>query len=239
MSGRKAGARRWLSRALLILIITLIFGGLVSAVVALPPGAAGLSEDVNAELAVTGVRNPVTATLLNFRSYDTLLEIAVLLLTVTAIRALRRGDLPAMKPSGEILTFLGHILVPVMIVIAGYLLWSGVDAPGGAFQAGAILAAAGVLLILAGRQMPLRDEGLPIRLGLAVGLAVFVAVGITGTLLADAFFDYPQQNASIIVLFLEVGASVSVALALLDMFLSVLRSGDAGRTTPMTKRQEQ
>lgn len=238
MSGGKAWALRRLSHAALVLIITLIFAGLVLAVVALPPGAAGLSEEVNAELARTGVRNPVTATLLNFRSYDTLLEIAVLLLAVTAIRALRPGDLSAMRPGGEILAFLSHILAPVMILIAGYLLWSGPDAPGGAFQAGAILAAAGVLLILAGRQMPLRDEGLPIRLGLAIGLAVFVAVGITGMLLVGAFLDYPQHNAANIVLILEVGASVSIALALLDMFLSVLCSGNAGSTTPVAKREE-
>jgi multisubunit Na+/H+ antiporter MnhB subunit len=238
MSGGKTWALQRLSHAVLVLIIALIFAGLVLAVVALPPVAAGLSQEVNAELARTGTSNPVTATLLSFRSYDTLLEIGVLLLAVTAIRALRHGDLSAMSPGGEILAFLGHILPSVMILIAGYLLWSGADAPGGAFQAGAILAAAGVLLILAGRQMPLRENGVPIRLGLAIGLALFVAVGIAGMLFADGFLGYPTQDAAAIVLLLEIGASVSIALALLDMFLSVLCSGNTGSTTPVTKRQE-
>lgn len=238
MSASNARALRRLSHTALVLLIALIFVGLVLAVVALPPVAAGLSEEVNTKLALTGIRNSVTATLLDFRSYDTLLEIAVLLLVVTAIRALRRGDLPTMRPGDEVLTFLSRILVPVIILIAGYLLTAGFDASGGAFQAGAILAAAGVLLILAGRSVPLPDEGLPIRFGLAIGLAAFVAVGVAGMLVADAFLDYPQHNATHIVLFLEVGVSVSVALALLEMFVGVLRGGPTGSTTHATKKEE-
>jgi len=87
MSDAKARNLRRLLNVALLLFITAIFAGIVSTVVALPPVAEGLSQDVNAELARGGVQNPVTATLLDFRSYDTLLEIAVLLLAVVAIRA--------------------------------------------------------------------------------------------------------------------------------------------------------
>lgn len=234
MSDGKARSLRRLSHAALVLFITLIFAGLVSTVVALPPVAAGLSEDVNAELVLGGVRNPVTATLLDFRSYDTLLEIAVLLLAVVAIRALRRGDPPTIRPDDQILVLLGRILLPVMVLIAGYLLMAGLDAAGGAFQAGAILAAAGVLLVLAGRPLPLREDGVPIRIGLVIGLSAFVTLGVAGVLVADAFLDYPLHNAAAIVLLLEAGVSVSVALALLELFVGVLRCGDAGNTTRST-----
>lgn len=226
-SGSGAVPRR-LRRAALTLVVTLVFAGLVFTVLSLPPEAAGLSDEVDAQLAAAGVRNPVTATLLNFRSYDTLLEIAVLLLAATAIQALRRGELSPVKAGGEILVFLVQLLVPVMVLIAGYLLWAGADAPGGAFQAGAIVAGAGVLLILAGRIRPAHDDGAAIRIGLAVGLAAFAAVGLGGALFADAFLDYPQRNAAGIVLILEVGATVSIALALLVMFVSVLRAGNPG-----------
>lgn len=236
MSSSKTGAWQRLSRVALVVVVMLIFAGLALTVVTLPPSAAGLSAKVTAELDGTGVSNPVTATLLNFRSYDTLLEIAVLLLAVTANRALRTSNLSLMRPGGDILSFLSRIQVPVMIMIAGYLLWAGADAPGGAFQAGAILAAAGVLLILAGRQLPLREEGLPMRLGLAIGLAVFIAVGIAGLSVADAFFAYPQHGTMNIVLLLEISASVSVALALLDMFLSVLQSSSADPVTDSEER---
>lgn len=227
-----------LSHAALVLLIALMFAGLVSAVLALPPGVAGLSGEVNAELAGTGMRNPVTATLLDFRSYDTLLEIAVLLLAVMAIRTLRRGDVSTRPPDGEILMFLCRILVPVMILIAGYLLMVGFDASGGAFQAGAILAAAGVLLHLSGRSLPLRDGGLPMRFALVVGLAAFVAMGVAGMLVANAFLDYPQGKTTDIALILEVVASVSIAFALVETFVGVLRGSNAGRRMRETEPDE-
>lgn len=227
MRATNATTRLLLKRAAIVIIIVFIFAGLALTLITLPPNATGLTADVNRELGRTGVTNPVTATLLNFRSFDTLLEIAILLLAVTAIRALRTPRPRLVRSGGDVLTFLGRIQVPIMIMIAGYLLWSGADAPGGAFQAGAVLAAAGVLLILAGRRLPLREEGLPMRLGLAIGLAVFVAVGISGLLAADAFLGYSQRSSATVVLLLEVSASVSIGLALLDMFVGVLRSGSA------------
>ena len=78
------------------------------------------------------------------------------------------------------------------------------------------------MLILAGGQLPLHREGLPVRLGLAAGLAAFVAVGIGGVLTGNTFLGYPEHSAEPIVLLLEVGVTISIAFALLDMFLSVL-----------------
>ena len=234
MSDRNARTLGRLSRAALVVFIALIFAGLVSTVLALPPVAAGLSEDVQAELARSGMRNPVTVTLLDFRSYDTLLEIAVLLLAVVAVRALCRGDAPTLRRDDQILMILSRILLPVMILIAGYLLMAGIDAAGGAFQAGAVLAAAGVLLILAGRSMPLHEDDLTVRIFLAIGLAAFVAVGVASMMVANAFLDYPQRYTGAVVLLLEVGVTVSVALALLELFVGVLRGGNAKATTEST-----
>lgn len=219
-----------LSRAGVLAIIALIFVGLVFTVVNLPPEPAGLAEEVQEELVKTGVRNAVTATLLNFRGYDTLLEIAVLMLAAASIHALRRGGLTPMRPAGEILGFLARVLGPTMVLIAGYLLWSGSDAPGGAFQAGAILGAAGVLFILAGVRLPWQIDGLPQRVGLAIGLAGFIGAGVVALIATDAFLGYPVRRAASIILLLEIGASISIGLTLLDMFVSVLRAGDSRRT---------
>jgi multisubunit Na+/H+ antiporter MnhB subunit len=237
MSDENAGLLLRLSNAALASFVALIFAGLASAVIALPPVATGLSDEVDAELARSAMHNPVTTTLLDFRSFDTLLEIAVLLASVTAIRSLRRGNVPAMRPRDEILAFLSRVLVPVMILIAGYLLMAGLDASGGAFQAGAILAAAGVLLILAGRSLPLRDDGLPIRFGLAIGLAAFVAVGVAGFLTANVFLDYPRHLADHVALLLEIAVSVSVALALLQMFVGVVHRESASDTARTATRE--
>jgi multisubunit Na+/H+ antiporter MnhB subunit len=234
-----AGRLKRLSLAALGLVSILIFAGLAFAILALPQIADGLANEVNAELARSGIGNPVTATLLDFRSYDTLLEMAVLLLAVVAIRTLPRGKLAAMRPDDEILTFLSRALVPIMILIAGYLLMAGIDGAGGAFQAGAILAACGVLLMLSGERLPLSDDSLPVRLGLAVGLAAFVATGVAGMMVANAFLDYPEGGASGIALLLELGVTVSVALALLDLFAGVLRRASGGHTPRATRREEQ
>ena len=47
-----------------------------------------LADDVHANLEISGVSNPVTAVLLNFRAYDTLLELTVLLAAMLGILAL-------------------------------------------------------------------------------------------------------------------------------------------------------
>lgn len=224
MKTDRAGLRRL--RTALAAGIVIVFAGLAATVLSLPPVAAGLSNEVDEALADSGIPNPVTATLLDFRSYDTLLEITVLLLVATVVRSIRRGTAKPMRAGDEILAFLSQVLVPVMILIAGYLLMAGLDAPGGAFQAGATLAAAGVLLVLSGRRIPLREDGLPLRLGLALGVAAFVTTGIGCMPVTKAFLDYPGPYAAVIVPMLELGVSVSVALALVEMFGSVLRGNE-------------
>ena len=125
-----------------------------------------LPRAISGNLAASGVSNPVTAVLLNFRAYDTLLELAVLLTAVLGIFALGQAT-PGYQPAGPIFDGLVRWLVPVLILTAGYLLWVGAHAPGGAFQAGATLAAAGVVLRLAGRS----------RTGLPDGYALRITVG--------------------------------------------------------------
>ena len=222
-------ARKQLYRALLAVVTLAIFFGLAFVILSLPPDAAGLAERVDAELAATGVSNSVTATLLHFRGYDTLLELAVLLLALIAIRAIRRGGASPQRPGGEILTVLAGLQAPAMILVAGYLLWAGADAPGGAFQAGAVLAAAGVLLVLAGVQLPWPAAGLQFRVGLVAGLAVFIGLGIAGVLASGAFLNYSRFGVRGVTLVLEASATVSIGLVLLEMFRSVLVGSRAPR----------
>lgn len=217
-------------RVIIAGISILILAGLTLAILTLPPVAGGLADAVDARLAATHIGNPVTATLLYFRGYDTLLELAVLLLALMAIRAIRRGDSSLQRPGGEILAVLVGLQAPTMILIAGYLLWSGADAPGGAFQAGAVLAAAGVLLILAGVRLPRLSESLSLRVGLAAGLAVFLGLGIVSILAGGAFLDYSRLGGGVITLILEGSATLSIGLLLLEMFRSVL-GGSRSRGT--------
>ncbi|UCG72405.1 MAG: sodium:proton antiporter [Chromatiales bacterium] len=211
------------------LAVALVFAGLAFAMLSLPAEPTGLAAAVRAELPGTGAANPVTAVLLNFRGYDTLLEIAVLLLALLAIWTMRRGQLRPQRDPGDVLESLASIQAPVMLVVAGYLLWAGGSAPGGAFQAGGILAAAGVMLVLAGSGWPQRLSGWPLRVALVLGLSAFICVGVAVVLGGQEFLAYPASGAATIILVLEICATVSIAVILLDMFLSVLR-GRASRT---------
>ena len=67
----------------------MVLGG---AMLDLPLSAINLRIPVAANMGESGVSHPVTAVLLNYRGYDTLLEIAVLLLFVQ-----RRFSLPTLE----------------------------------------------------------------------------------------------------------------------------------------------
>lgn len=60
---------------------------LLAAMFNLPPPPVVLAEVVAANIGQSGVLHPVTAVLLNFRGYDTLLEVAVLLLALLGVLA--------------------------------------------------------------------------------------------------------------------------------------------------------
>ena len=177
-----------------------------------------LPRAISENLATSGVSNPVTAVLLNFRAYDTLLELAVLLTAVLGIFALGRAT-PGYQPAGPIFAGLVRWLVPVLILTAGYLLWVGAHAPGGAFQAGATLAAAGVVLRLAGRSRTGLPDGVALRIVMAAGVGAFLLVGLILLLLGRPFLGYPPAWAGALILLIETAAMLSIAATLLLAFL--------------------
>ena len=152
----------WLAfRLTLLLLLLILAAGLAYAVLSLPDQAAGLSERVASNMETSGVANPVTAVLLNFRSYDTLLEMAVLLVALLGVWSLGGAAMYLRVNPEPVLSFLVGVLAPMMILMAGYLLWVGASAPGGAFQAGSVLAASGILLLLSSRHLPVQLMGWP------------------------------------------------------------------------------
>ena len=138
-------------RWLVLPLVLALAAGLAYTVLSLPGQAQALHGAVSDQLDKSGVTNPVTAVLLNFRGHDTLLEMVVLLLALLGVQSL--GAQPAVRTEshpgpGPVLDALTRLLVPVLVLVAAYFLWIGAHAPGGAFQAGAVLGAAGVLWIL-------------------------------------------------------------------------------------------
>jgi multisubunit Na+/H+ antiporter MnhB subunit len=208
---RSGGPRLWLLNLFCLGLAGAMGWALVDAIA----GSDGirLAEVAGDRITESGVSNPVTAVLLNFRAYDTLLELAVVLAAVLGVLSLGPAR-PGFRPAGPVLGSLVRWLLPLLIVTAGYLLWVGAHAPGGAFQAGALLAAAAVLLRLGGRA----NAGLPaaaaLRPLLVAGIAVFLVVGLAVIGSERAFLQYPQGWAGALILLIEAAATLSIAVAL-------------------------
>ena len=217
-----------MSLVALVLALALAFVAvLAGAMLELAPAAIDLRLPVAAHLADSGVTHPVTAVLLNYRGYDTLLEIAVLLLALLAILAVV-DDAPASpsRVAHPVLQALARLAVPLMIVVAVYLLWAGAVRPGGAFQAGAVLAAAAVLLHLVGLLPGWSRPRLGLRIGLAAGFVLFLAVA-AGLLTQGSLLQYPPAAAGVLILLIESGLTVSLALILAGLFLFLSREDEA------------
>ncbi len=195
-----------------------------------------LPDLVEEQLLNSGVSHPVTAVLLNFRAWDTLLELFVLLLALFGVRQLfpvrpeiTRSDVQAAAADKSVkvqpwppLTAWTGVLAPLLVLTGGYLLWRGSTAPGGAFQAGAILAAAAAVLHLTQHLPTLRWSLWPVRALICSGALMFLAVAISTAWLGDGWLHYPQSMNKLLIVSIEVLATLSIAVT-----LALLVAGDS------------
>ncbi len=176
---------------------------------------AGLAAEVASRIDRTGVTHPVTAVLIDFRAFDTLLELCVLLAALAATwqlgaaRALLRGKL-----RGPVFVAYVRIALPLLVVLGAALLWRGATSPGGAFQAGATLAAAGVLLLLASPAGRAPAFALTYRICASLGVLAFLGLGAGVVAFTGRFLDWPVSHAGALVLAAEAAATVAIATTL-------------------------
>ncbi len=208
-----------LIKGLSAVTIGLLGSMLVLSVISAEKAAPELAQTALDSISLSGVENPVTAVLLNFRSYDTLLEIAVLLIVAVAMmpESSRNTSLTAANsrvPTHPVLIGLIRCVIPLSVILSAYLLWTGAYAPGGAFQAGAVLAGAGVALLLV-KRWQLNYLRLSARAFMALGLAVFVIVAATVIPATGRALNYPADYAGALILIIEVAATLSIAFVLI------------------------
>ena len=218
---KKKGEKR-IIRLLLIVLLSLLAVMLGYAVLSLPESAINLQGMVAKNIATSGVTNPVTAVLLNFRAYDTFLEMVVLLVALLGVWSMKEVPIESMTDiKNPVLDTLVALLVPFSILISAYLLWVGAHAPGGAFQAGSVLGAALVLLMLSGRQPFLNFQGVPLHFALVASSTLFIGIAIFSMLTTGQFLKYPLSQASSIILILESMATLSIGLTLALLFFGI------------------
>ncbi|AMY17592.1 MULTISPECIES: hydrogen gas-evolving membrane-bound hydrogenase subunit E [Nocardiaceae] len=165
------------------------------------------------------VAHPVTAVLLDFRTYDTMLEIVVLAVAALAAVSTLRDAAPALAVPVDrrpVLTVAVAVLTPVLVVLAAWLLVAGSDRPGGAFQSGAVVTGIVLLTVLTGTvRLP---SARTTRLLLAVGSAVFLVVALATALTTGWLtLENPWGGTAVVALEAVLAVSIGVCLAVLAL----------------------
>ncbi len=208
-----------------------LFVLLGSAIYDLPQTAGGLSALVTGALKPGGIEHPVTAVLLDFRLYDTWLELAVLILALLGVLgAGGRRSIPQLNPPFEqnpVLLWLVRLLIPVVLATAVYLLLLGDHAPGGAFQAGVILASGLTLLWLSGYRSV---AALPGWLWYALVICGFASIEVlaigTSWLQGVQVLGYPEGLSKPLIMILESMAALSIGVILATLTVETLTGKD-------------
>ena len=203
------------------ILCALVAAGLAIAVLSPPEVVPTLAPLAMENLPQSGLGNPVAGVLFVYRALDTMLEKVVLILALLGVWSLAPdrmwGGTPGLRIYAQprsTLTFLAQLLPPVGIVVAVYMCWVGAKEPGGAFQGGTVLAAMWLLVMIAGL------TGVPsisqrwLRILLVVGPMIFLAIGIAGMVLANAFLAYPAGYAKPLIVAVEVALTLSIGVAL-------------------------
>ena len=184
----------------------------------------------------TGMGNPVTAVLLNFRAWDTLLESIVLLAALLGVWMLARDEdwvaplgLRHHAHPGGVLVSFGRLLPPIGLIFGVYLVWAGADATGGAFQGGTVLAAVGLVAMMAGVMPAPRVSQPGLRAALVVGPGMFLLAGLLAAALGFGFLGLPPAVAKPATLVIEAALTVSIAVT-----LAVLVIGPPDDAEPVT-----
>ncbi len=190
-------------------------------VLTLPEPAPTLAPQTAANIAVTGVGNPITAVLLAFRAMDTLLEAIVLVFALVGVWSLGPDDAWGGHPGPRhradpngILAYLARVLPPIGIIVGLYVFWVGADHPGGKFQGATIVAAMWLLVIMAGLGDAPPIGRTWVRVGLVAGPLVFIAIGLVGAAAAGAFLAYPDGLAKPLIVVIELALMPTLALIL-------------------------
>lgn len=209
-------------RVWLATVCSLIFGVTLMRVLFEQAGnVSDLTRLVHKALPEAGASHPVTAVLLDFRSFDTLLEVAVLLIAVIIAQALHEAQPDTADRMGldnPLLHAVISLLLPLMLLVVVYVLWAGATRPGGAFQAGALLASAGVALRLAGWQLRWVETAWRTQTLLVLGLAVFVVAAALPLMGGRGMLNHPPALAGGIIIVIEAALTLSIALGLLGLF---------------------
>lgn len=173
-----------------------------------------VAHDVLHEATQEHGRNLVHLVLVDFRGFDTLGEISVVMIAAlgvfTAVRSFMDwlGDARPKRhmvhpertwdPHPLQLQLAARLLLPLALLVAAYFFATGSSSPGGGFVAGLIAATAFILLYVAhGVGWTEQRIGLPYRVVVAGGLFLALATGGIGVLMGDSFLTHQAVHGEL------------------------------------------
>jgi multicomponent K+:H+ antiporter subunit A len=200
-----------------------------------------------------GGANVVNVILVDFRGYDTLVEILVLAVAGLVTQALLAGFVapgPATVPDAEnarplMLRVLARLILPFALAVSAYLFLRGHNQPGGGFVAGLVTAIALLVQYMAGgrdavpcggrgaippRPVPAGDEGFDRWIAAGMFTAVLTGLGATAIgfpflTSAYAYFDLPLLGKVPLAsaMFFDAGVYLTVVGSTMMMIASIGR----------------
>ncbi len=139
------------------------------------------------------VANTVTSIVVNFRGFDTLGEVTVLFLAVTALGGIlykkrhQVGERSVLFSASKVVTSGSKLLFPAIVLLGAYVFIHGHLSPGGGFQGGVIIATGFLLMLLAYENFTVGHNTLSVIESLA-GIT-FAGVGIWGLIYGGSFLE--------------------------------------------------
>jgi multicomponent Na+:H+ antiporter subunit B len=230
-------------RALVIALLVIAAIPLLIAVAGLPPHGS-LDAPVQTHVSAyylehgaeeAGAENIVTDVILNYRGYDTSMEVVVIFTALAAVMATLLGKRTRAVPGSVseagvsvVVQFVVRLLAPFIALFAICVILYGHISPGGGFQGGAILGALFIALVfvLGEQRVNTMLPAWPRPWLRAAAPLTFAAVGIFGALLTGYYLGFPTapdlgsvRTGMLIVIGIGIGVGGAAIIATLFLVM--------------------
>jgi multisubunit Na+/H+ antiporter MnhB subunit len=182
---------------------------------------------IDNKLYEAGVDSKITAVLLNFRGYDTLLETTVMMIALIGGYLLSKIEECEHLPVENINPIFANyvqILFPPGFVFAIYIFYVGEYGSGGAFQSASIMCGIFVLLFFANRFNSYYH--IIFVICSVIGLIIFIIIGVVPMVFEGVFMKFVYDFAKVSIITIEFFLMISIASIMISFFFLMLGKKD-------------
>ena len=177
-----------------------------------------------------GIKSVVASILASYRGYDTLGETLVIFaagLCVILILNTKNIFKQKIRITDKLITVISRFILPIIIVSAFYIQIQSENSPGGGFQAGSIMSCGFILYLIVTDSAHIMQKFLVSRFKYlsAVGMFLYLAIGILCMFLGGDFLDYYFLADNLIIgqkigiFIIEIGIGITVFSVLSNIYV--------------------